>query len=87
MSGAENIEQMIMGDTQRPRTHIFMVRVWLEDLGDGCTEWRGQVRHVISGRVRYFRDWPSLTTILPEMLAEPEEAAQDKQTGNGACLA
>jgi hypothetical protein len=87
VSGAENIEQMIMSDTQRPQTHLFTVRVWLADLGDGRAEWRGQVRHVISGRVRYFRDWPSLTTIVQEMLAGPEEAAQDKQTGNGARLA
>ncbi len=84
-----------MSDTQRPQAHLFTVRVWLADLGDGRAEWRGQVRHVISGRVRYFRDWPSLTTIVQEMLAGPEEAAHgtagkdlpESQKGNGACLA
>jgi hypothetical protein len=54
-----------------------MVRVWFEDLGDGKTEWRGQVKHVMSGEVRYFREWPNLVTILQEMLTEPEDAKKD----------
>jgi hypothetical protein len=45
-----------------------MVRVWLEDLGDGKTEWRGKVQHVLSGQVHYFRDWPMLEKLLLEML-------------------
>jgi hypothetical protein len=39
-----------------------MVRVWLEDLGDG------KVQHVLSGQVHYFRDWPMLEKLLLEML-------------------
>jgi hypothetical protein len=53
------------------------VRVWTEDLGAGRTEWRGKVKYVMSGELRYFRDWSNLITILQEMLAELEEAAQD----------
>jgi hypothetical protein len=34
-----------------------MVRMWLEPLGDGQTEWRGKVQHVPSGESRYFREW------------------------------
>ena len=55
------------------RSHLFTVRLWLEDLGDGRTEWRGQVQHVLSGEVRYFRDWPTLITLLLEMLHAAEE--------------
>lgn len=51
-----------------------MLRVWLEDLGDGKTEWRGQVKHVMSGEVRYFRDWSNLIALLQEMLTETEDA-------------
>ena len=58
---------MNLSDAQRPRTHLFMVRAWLEDLGDGKTEWRGQVKHVMSGEVRYFRDWSMLLECLREM--------------------
>jgi hypothetical protein len=44
-----------------------MLRVWLEDLGDGKTEWRGQVKHVMSGEARYFRDWATLVEHLMAM--------------------
>ena len=55
-------------DTQRPRSHLFMVRVRLEDLGDGTTECRGQVKHVMSGEVRYFRDWETLLEHIQAIL-------------------
>jgi hypothetical protein len=50
------------------RTHLFTVRVWLEELGAGQTEWRGEVRDVVSGEVRYFRDWPTLVALVQAML-------------------
>lgn len=49
-------------------SHLFTVRLWLEDLGDGRVEWRGQVQNVLSGEVRYFRDWPTLSALLQAML-------------------
>jgi hypothetical protein len=51
-----------------PRSHLFTVRLWLEPLGDGQNEWRGQVRHVPDGEARYFRDWATLQTFLERML-------------------
>ncbi len=53
------------------RTHLFTVRVWLEDLGEGQTEWRGEVHDVVSGEMRYFRDWPTLVAFLQAMLPKP----------------
>ncbi len=50
------------------RSQLFTVRVWREDLGNGCAEWRGKVQHVTSGEVRYFRDWPALIACMQEML-------------------
>ena len=64
----------------RERSHLFMVRVWSEDLGQGQTEWRGKIQHIGNGEVRYFRDWTTLTTFLPEMLhaaAEHDESFID----------
>ena len=49
-------------------SQLFTVRVWCEDLGNGCFEWRGKVQHVTSGEVRYFRDWPALIASMQEML-------------------
>ena len=53
-----------------PRSHLFTVRVWAEELGAGQTEWRGRVQHVTSGEVHYFRDWITLIALLTAMLPE-----------------
>ena len=49
-------------------SHLFTVRLWAEDLGDGQIEWRGKLQHVTSGQARYFRDWPVLIALLQAML-------------------
>jgi hypothetical protein len=51
-----------------PRSHLFTVRLWPEDLGEGRSEWRGRVEHVLSGQTRYFRDWATLVSAFQEML-------------------
>ena len=61
-----------------------MVRVWLEDLGNGKTEWRGQVKHVVSGEVRYFREWSILLDHLQSMLHSPISAADETDERNGS---
>lgn len=63
-------------DTSRQHHHsyLFTVRLWLEDLGDSRAEWRGQVQHVLSGEVRYFRDWPALIALLQALLANSEKS-------------
>jgi hypothetical protein len=58
---------------QHYRTHLFTVRLWREDLGEGRTEWRGKVQHVLSGEERYFRDWPALNAFLLTMLEDAEK--------------
>ena len=47
-------------------SQLFTVRVWLEDLGDGRSEWRGKVQHTLSGEACYFRDWQTLVTFMVE---------------------
>jgi hypothetical protein len=50
------------------QSQLFTIRMWPEALGEGQTEWRGQVRHVPSGETRWFREWAKLITIVQEML-------------------
>ena len=57
---------------QQHHSHLFTVRVWLEVLGDGRAEWRGQVQHVLSGETHYFRQWETLLALLPAMLPPAE---------------
>lgn len=44
--------------------HLFTVRLWREELGNGASEWRGEVRDIASGEQHYFREWNTLTLIL-----------------------
>ena len=64
-------------DRQQHHSHLFTVRLWLENLGAGRAAWRGQVQHVLSGETHYFRDWPRLIALLRAMLpfAEGDSAA------------
>ena len=59
---------------QQNQSHLFTVRLWLENLGDGRAEWRGQVQHVLSGETRYFREWPALIAWLVAILPPTETA-------------
>ncbi len=53
-----------------PKSHLFTVRVWMEVFGDDEKEVRMQVKHVLSGETRYFRDWSLLVTYLLAKLEE-----------------
>jgi hypothetical protein len=63
---------------QQARSHLFTLRVWVEELGDGEREWRGKVQHIPSGEVCHFREWSRLLAFLLEVLpslapdADPE---------------
>jgi len=56
---------------------LFTVRVWREDRGDGQSEWRGQVQHLLSGETRYFRDWQTLVAFIVEKAAAHSGPPQD----------
>jgi len=55
---------------QHPRSHLFTVRVWQEELSQDQTEWRGKVQLITDGNVRYFRGWEGLVPLLVSMLIE-----------------
>ncbi len=63
-------------DPKFPRSHLFLVRIWDEELGDGNTEWRGKVQLAAGGPVQYFRDWPALAPLVQAMLAEAANAEE-----------
>ena len=57
---------------QHPRSHLFTVRMWQEEIGHDQTEWRGKVQLITDGNVRYFRGWEALVPLLLTMLSEVE---------------
>jgi hypothetical protein len=62
-----------------PRSQLFTVRLWREELGNGRSEWRGQAQHALSRETRYFRDWQTLAAFLAEQL-EKHSAAKPQMT-------
>ncbi len=59
-----------MESTQQGGSHLFTVRLWAEEVSAGQIEWRGKVQHVLSGDVRYVRDWSTLVTLLVAMIPD-----------------
>jgi hypothetical protein len=57
-----------MSKLYEPST-LFLVRMWLEDKGDGQTEWQGKVQNVLSGEARCFAI-PELVGALLELLPQ-----------------
>jgi hypothetical protein len=70
-------------DQRHPRTQLFTVRLWVEPYGDDQGEVRMQVRHVLSGEIRYFRAWPEVVAFLLAKMqilaAERGEEGGDKR--------
>ncbi len=66
---------LIDDDTSRAiqKSHLFTLRFWREDLGNGRADWRGKAQHITSGEVRYFREWSVLKAFLEEMLYKMDE--------------
>jgi hypothetical protein len=50
------------------RSHLFTVRLWAEELGNGQIEWRGQIQHVLSSQMRYFRNGATLVDLVLAIL-------------------
>ena len=50
-----------------PRSYLYTVRLWPEDLGDGVWEWRGVVKVVATGEEHAFREWDGLKEIMATM--------------------
>ena len=67
--------------SQHPRSHLFTIRVWKEEIGTNQTEWRGKVQLVTSGEVRYFRQWATLVPLLATMLSELDTNSVAPPTG------
>jgi hypothetical protein len=52
---------------------VFVVRLWFEptDEPDQDPEWRGEVEHVMTGRIVYFRQQDGIVEALRKLCADP----------------
>ena len=53
---------------QHPQSQLFTIRVWQEAEADDQIQWRGKLRHIPSGEIRYFRGWAALIPLMLDML-------------------
>ena len=56
-------------------SHLFTVRIWIEFVDCETDLLRIKVQHVLSGEVRYFRDWGEAVAFI----AEQSVGQQDSQ--------
>lgn len=57
-------------------TQLFTLRVWVEDVGDGRTEIRGQIKHVLTSETVYFREWDALVAFLQQWTTTGETVGE-----------
>ena len=60
-------------------SHLFTVRTWWEDNGEQQREMRMQVRHVLTGETRYFRDAQTLLAYFAAKLEAPPAGAGESR--------
>lgn len=56
--------------THSPPANLFTIRLWRESINKDQEEWRGEIKHLYTQEVRYFRRWDELAELVPEMLSE-----------------
>ena len=61
------------------QSQYFTLRVWVEEMGNGRTEFRGTLKHVLSGETCNFRDWDTLLRLI-ELFVVPTKV--EKKWGN-----
>lgn len=58
-----------MGGSARPPPNmLFALRLWREPLGEHSGEWRGEIKNVTTGEVRFFRTWAEIGEWVARMV-------------------
>ena len=56
-----------------PRSYLFTVRLWVEEISPDQHEVRMQVKHVLSGQARYVREWKEMMAFMLAKVEKVEE--------------
>ena len=59
-------------------TQSFVLRVWRESGQHGEAEWRGELRHVPTGRSAFFRTLEALPALVRRQAEEPPARAEPR---------
>lgn len=52
----------------KSNSHLFTIRVWVEEDTDNQMQCRGKLQHIPSGEIRHFRDWAALIPLMLDLL-------------------
>jgi hypothetical protein len=69
LAGKAEGERNMEKPARRPRSHLFTLSVWEEEIDAERTELRGKVQLLTNREVCYFRDWETLVPLLRRMLS------------------
>src|SRR5207247_891843 len=65
------------GSSAQSRTrdsHLFLVRLWAEEDGNGNEEWCGKVQHVLTGKAGHFANLGDMAGLVESLM--PEDGAE-----------
>jgi hypothetical protein len=62
---------------QHPQAHLFTVRLWQEEQGDGKPEWSGRAQDIANGGTEQFQGWPGLVAALTHLIETSEAPPGD----------
>lgn len=57
-------------EASKVHSHSFVVRLWAEEVGAGCREWRGRLQRTADGEAVHFRTLPELLEQIRHFLEE-----------------
>ena len=57
------------------QAHLFILRIWSAEGGEGALQWRVRLQDIQSGEVSFFKDWRDMIAGLEESLREGNEAS------------
>ncbi len=74
------------------QSQMFTLRVWVEDVGNACAErqpevasrssrfeYRGTLKHVLTGETHHFRDWTTLTQLIETSMTTAQKLKQTNE--------
>lgn len=62
-----------------PPAIMLTLRLWQEVIDAQHSEWRGEIKNVMTGEARYFRRWEELAEIVLSMLAGSGKPSGSKE--------
>lgn len=58
---------------EQTHSQLFTLRVWVEDVGNGRSEIRGILKHVLTGEIYHFRNGNTLSQLIESVITSPQE--------------